>query len=834
MATDDDKPAGDGDWKIIPGGSTPHEAETSSYEVVQPHEAETGGTGDKKDEKKKDEGSELVRDVQAVAAAVGVTLTAAEIVSAAKDGLTGAIDGTKQSKPAKEAEKGAVKGVEKALETGDLQAAAITGIAGAAEGAIDGAVDDSKMPAPAKQAIKSAAAGLIGGLATGDLTKAAEDALSGAVKGGIEGAGDLAKTKLNDVLTKAGLPKGIASKIADLASKGIKNLAGKVSGMVKQEIEAGIKAISTRTGADTRFFFYTDDPKLNLQVLSFSGVEGLSQLYSFDVELVSTDKDLDFDKLINKSVLLKIKGPKLERLVHGIATRVDLVGMKKTRARYRLHLAPPHYRLTFRRRLRIFQDKTTQDIVTQVLKEGGISKGLVWKLKEKYKPRNYCVQYRESDLAFISRLLEEDGIAYHFEHAEKELRTVFTDDNSAFKGIAEPVEVSYNADQSMTPTEEYVNSFSFGQQLRVGKVHLRDFSFKQPGSPIDGVAEGKEKALEVYEYPGEFGDKELAERLAKVRLQEHELERQLGGGGSDCNRFIPGATFKLGGGYPRTDLKQEYLLIGVMHSGSQPAVMGEEGGGGKVEYHNTFHTIPVKVTYRPARATPVPVVHGTHTATVVGPKGEEIYVDNHGRVKVHFHWDREGKSDETGSCWIRVSQGWAGSGYGGMFFPRVGQEVLVGFLEGDPDRPYITGRVYNAVQSKGYDPPAKKTVSSIKTASSPGGKGFNELRFEDKAGSEELFIHAQKDMNVVVGNDRTTVVGHDRKEQVKNNQTISVTCKATHTADEILIQGNSKVTLKVGSSTIIMDPSSIKIFAVSINSAARALHEIKGALVKIN
>jgi type VI secretion system secreted protein VgrG len=214
--------------------------------------------------------------------------------------------------------------------------------------------------------------------------------------------------------------------------------------------------------------------------------------------------------------------------------------------------------------------------------------------------------------------------------------------------------------------------------------------------------------------------------------------------------------------------------------------------------------------------------------------GEEIYVDKFGRVKVHFHWDREGKYDEHASCWIRVSQNWAGAGYGGMFIPRIGQEVVISFFEGDPDRPCITGRVYNAAQAKPYELPKNKTVTSIKSASSPGGKGYNELRFEDNAGKEEVFIHAQKDMNVVVENDRTTMIGHDRKELVNNNQTVSVTHKATHTAEEILIEASKKMTIKVGSSTIILDPGTIKIFSMTINTKSSGQTEIKGSLVKIN
>jgi len=304
-------------------------------------------------------------------------------------------------------------------------------------------------------------------------------------------------------------------------------------------------------------------------------------------------------------------------------------------------------------------------------------------------------------------------------------------------------------------------------------------------------------------------------------------------------RLTPGYRFTLGGGtdsekHPRKDLNREYLLTSVAHNGSQPSVLGDEGGHEHTSYGNALVVIPFTVPYRPARVSPRPNAIGTHTATVVGPKGEEIYVDKHGRVKVNFHWDREGKYDEHSSCWIRVSQNWAGLGYGGVFIPRIGQEVLVSFLEGDPDRPIITGRVYNAKEKPPYTLPDFKTVSTIKSSSSPGGKGFNEIKFEDKAGQEEIWIHGQKNMTLIVKNDRTSAVGHDRKENVGNDQEVHVKKKSTLTAKEVLVDATDKITLKCGNSTIVMTPTAIEISSVTITSTASAVHTIKGALVKIN
>jgi type VI secretion system secreted protein VgrG len=414
--------------------------------------------------------------------------------------------------------------------------------------------------------------------------------------------------------------------------------------------------------------------------------------------------------------------------------------------------------------------------------------------------------------------------------------------------IAGAEAVSYDEERSMVSTEERVHSLSFGQGIAVSNVELRDFSFRAPQEPVTATKAGEGGGgLESYDYPGEFTEPELAERLAQVRLEELSTSRASGAGASDCNRLVPGHCFTLGaplpggtpvgaalpGRHPRRGLNQKYLLLAVSHSGSQPQVMGEEGTGGTTEYSNIFEVIPASVEYRPPRVTRRPIALNTHTATVVGPEGEEIYVDKFGRVKVHFHWDREGKHDEKASCWVRVSQDWAGSGYGGMFVPRVGQEVLVSFLEGDPDRPLVTGRVYNGAQSKAYDPQAQRTLSSFKSASSPGGKGSNELSFEDKAGAEKLGFVAQKDNSTVVGDDSTTVIGASRAEEVKGNDEVNVATTSTLLADDVFQEGRSKVTICVGASSITVTPGSITfsspaIFVGSLDTA------IKGGLVRIN
>jgi len=611
----------------------------------------------------------------------------------------------------------------------------------------------------------------------------------------------------------------------------------------------------TNAGDQPRFLF--SEP--GFEVLGFTGSEGLSELYAFEVELVTRSSTIAFDELVGKSAHLTILGQdRTARHVQGVIARLEVLATLPRRVVCRALLGPPHVNLTLCSRLRVFQDLSVREIVSQVLEGAGIS-GLEWKLKDPPRPRNYCVQYRETDLAFVNRLLEEEGIAFHFEHTETELKTVFTDDNSTLGSIQGKPELAFNTTTSMVHDQEYVDSFGFGQRMCSGKVELRDYNFKKPRAVVQGVAPGLDTSLEVYDYPGEFVDPDLGQRLAAVRLQQLQRDRRTGSGSSNCVRLVPGFRFTLGnaaGRHPFDQLNQEYLLVRVTHSGRQSAVLGDAGDQGATWYANTLDVLPVSTPFRPERAAPRPMALGVHTATVVGPGGEEIYVDQYGRVKLRFHWDRE----EKNTAWVRVAQEWAGAGYGSMFIPRVGQEVLVSFLEGDPDRPLVTGRIYNGEQRVPYPLPADKTRSTMKSASSPAqsgafvdvtqglssalhvNAGFNELRFEDRQGAEEVFLHAQRDQTVVVRHDRTTLVKRDRIEKVQHdqrvtvggNQATEVVMSSVHSADNLLIQAKEKLALKVGASAVVLTPTSISIGSPQILSSATATNDLRGGLVKVN
>ena len=522
-----------------------------------------------------------------------------------------------------------------------------------------------------------------------------------------------------------------------------------------------------------RFLFKIEDIKLG--VMDFSAREEISSPYEVDLTVTSED-EIDFDTVIGKEALLTIIGHETDRYFHGIINQFMQVGSKGRVFIYQTTLVPSLWLLSLEQDCRIFQDETIQDIVSKILQEARITSDLfAFRLQNQYQKRKYCVQYRETDLNFISRLLEEEGIFYFFEHESDKHLLVFGDSAVNYQPIAGvqnqegKTEVLFHPPDAMVPAEESVQSFLFSREIQSGKVTLRDFNFKKPSLDLTADDQADENQnLEIYDFPGEYIEKERGKKLSQIRLQETLMYKDKAEGQSNCSRFIPGFTFKLTK-HDREDFSQEYLLVDVLHTGSQPEVLEEQADMGGFSYSNQFFGIPSSVTLRPEIKTPKPVVEGVQTAIVSGPKGEEIHTDDYGRVKVQFHWDRKGERNEKSSCWIRVASSFAGGNYGCIFTPRIGHEVIVDFMEGDPDRPIITGSVYNANTMPPYKLPDEKTKSTLKTNSYKG-KGFNEIRFEDEKDKEEIFIHAQKNLDMRVKNDRREWIGKDRHLFVKRDK----------------------------------------------------------------
>ena len=537
----------------------------------------------------------------------------------------------------------------------------------------------------------------------------------------------------------------------------------------------------TYTQADR--FIAVDTPlgKDALLLRSFTGHEGISQLFSFELDCLSEDSGLKFEKIIGQRISVKVRLlDEKERHFNGFVSSFVQTGTDAELSQYRATMVPWLWFLTRTADCRIFQDMTVPDIILKIFSDLGF-KDVKNDLQGSWDQLDYCVQYRETDFNFVSRLMEQYGICYFFEHEANKHTLVLANNGSSYKPCPERPTARWDPEGSAPSEEDVVMSLQIEREFRTGKYALTDYNFETPSTSLMAEVQTTNEAggngkFEIYDYPGEYEKKAQGDKIAKIRIEEEEAQYVVISGRSLCRAFTSGFRFDLKD-YFRADMNQSYLLTQIQHAASiGEAYRSSEGGSEQIAYSNTFTAVPHKIPYRSARLTPKPIVQGLQTAVVVGPGGEEIYVDKYGRVKVQFFWDREGKRNEGSSCWVRVSQLWAGKNWGAMFIPRIGQEVIVEFIEGDPDHPIITGRVYNAEMMPPYALPANQTQSGIKSRSSKGGSpdNFNEIRFEDKKGSEQLFIHAEKNQDIEVENDETHFVGHDRKKDIKNDETVSV------------------------------------------------------------
>lgn len=569
----------------------------------------------------------------------------------------------------------------------------------------------------------------------------------------------------------------------------------------------------------------------------FEGKESVSRLFEFDVKLQSLARSVDPNALIGNRATVRIAlDPENSRyrFFNGIIGSFRQSGTATTRfTNYSAVMVPWLYLLSYTGDCRIFQNKSVPDIISQIFREGGFTDFDVRRLRATYQPREYCVQYKESDFNFVSRLMEEEGISYFFEHTAERHTLVMVDHTSGFKEC--PDQPSARCDfteGAMALSGDVVNTWNVEQQVRPGKYTLTDFNFEQPSLNLQASVTGRdERRFELYDYPGAYTSKDRGEHLAEIKMDAEQTALVTARGVSNCRAFSTGYKFRLER-HPQRDFNQEYVLMSVAHTATQGSYdAGDAAESG--EYSNSVTCVPVATRIRPAQVTPRPIVQGTQTAIVTGPAGEEIYTDKYGRVKVQFHWDREGKRDQNSSCWIRVSQPWAGKSWGAVSIPRIGQEVVVDFLEGDPDRPLITGRVYNAEQMPPYALPAGADMMGFKSDSTPGGGGYNEIVIKDGKAGEQVRIHAQKDMNTKVRNNDTQHVLVDRKinvdgkhtETVKGDMSTTVTdghqtnnvntgsqsnvvkqsIDIESTASGITIKAKTNITIEVGASKITMD-----------------------------
>jgi type VI secretion system secreted protein VgrG len=523
-----------------------------------------------------------------------------------------------------------------------------------------------------------------------------------------------------------------------------------------------------------------------LLLSALTGSEGISRLFNFELDLLSENSSISFDQIVGQKVTIRINLADSKRYINGYVSRFAQAGSDFRLTHYRMEVVPWLWFLTRRANCRIFQNQKISDIIKKIFSSSAYSGISEFKIEaqDNSEPREYCVQYRETDFNFVSRLMEQYGFYYFFEHSNGKHTLIVANSSSSHKPCPGQTKARYDYTVTAYEHEDVVTAWETEQELRTGKYALTDYNFETPSTSL-AVNESTtinvdgNSRYEIFDFPGEYAKKGGGQSLVRLRMEEEETPGTVISGASICRAFTSGYKFDLTDHY-RKDQNKSYVLIEVRHSMSVGAFY--ETGEGTERCSNQFTCIAHSTPFRPARMTPKPVVQGPQTAVVVGKSGEEIWVDKYGRVKVQFHWDREGKWDENSSCWVRVAQNWAGKRWGAIFIPRIGQEVIIDFLEGDPDQPIITGRVYNAEEMPPYTLPDEQTKSTIKTNSSKGGSGFNEIRFEDKKGSEQIFIHGEKDVDIRIkndekewiGNDRHVIVQNDHMEKIANNMSIQI------------------------------------------------------------
>jgi type VI secretion system secreted protein VgrG len=584
-----------------------------------------------------------------------------------------------------------------------------------------------------------------------------------------------------------------------------------------------------------------------LAFYSMTGREALGQLFSYEVDLLASEDSIDLSELLgqNATIVLERSDGSL-RHFNGFVTQFSLIGEHGNFTRYRATLHPWLWFLSQKRNSRIFQRKSVPEIAQQLFREHGMSDFEIM-LSGDYRIWDYLVQYRESDLNFVSRVLEQEGIYYFFKHADGKHKLVLADSSSAHEAAPGYETVPYFPPMAREQRQqEHLDSWTATRQIRQGVITLADFNFETPsaylGAQVSAPLGYNRGEYDIYDYPAEVTLLPEAESQARIRLEEHQADFEVLSGTGPVRGLMAGNRFALSQ-YPREDQNRDYLVVNASYEIHVTEFESNVVQDEEPEFRFQLAAIDAKRPYRAPRITPKPRVEGPQTAIVVGDgKNADIWTDVYGRVKVKFHWVREEQpgdsNEEQNSCWVRVSQAWAGKGWGSMHIPRVDQEVIVDFLEGDPDRPIITGRVYNAEQTVPYGLPVNATQSGIKSRSTPdgGANNYNELRFEDKKGEEELHIQAEKTMSTLVKKDRSASVGGsdsvsvsgDRSVSVNGNLSVSVKgngsgpTQSTHSVtgkhlldatDEITVKAPNKITFVCGGSSITMTPDRIVVAA---------------------
>lgn len=607
-----------------------------------------------------------------------------------------------------------------------------------------------------------------------------------------------------------------------------------------------------------------------LLLRAMTGTERLSVPFAYELDLLSERGDINAKDLLGTPATVALQLPQGERrFFNGYIARFSHTSSDGPFAQYRAELVPWLWFLSRTADCRIYQDKTAPEIAEEIFRSEHGFTDFVFRLSGTYRKRPYCVQYRETDLNFISRLLENEGIYYFFEHQDGKHVLVLADSYSAHSPTTGYEKVPYYPQTASSLHDvDHISAWTLDTEACPGAYVHRSYDYTAPRKPLLAQRRApKAHALasyEVYDFQGDYTESADGEGYARVRLEEAQARHEVARGTGNARGLACGGLFSLTE-HPRADQNRQYLITEARCSlRTDEFQTGAAGDTGPV-FQGSLSAVDAQIPFRPPRLTPKPVVQGPQTAVVVGRAGEEIWTDKYGRVKIQFHWDRYGKANETSSCWVRVAQVWAGKGWGGVMIPRIGQEVIVDFLEGDPDQPIITGRVYNDDCMPPYTLPGEATKATLKTCSSKGGGGFNEIRLEDKKGSEQIFIHAEKNQDVRVkndafewiGNERHLIVKSDQMEQVdgdkhltvKGDQNEKVSGTVSLKADmdlqqkvgmkcgldagmeihlkagmNVIIEAGMSITLKAGGGFIVVGPAGVTISGtpVLINSGGSA------------
>ena len=607
------------------------------------------------------------------------------------------------------------------------------------------------------------------------------------------------------------------------------------------------------------------DGQSEFLIIGLNGYEAISELFSFDVQLASLDSAIDVDTLVGKRIDIGIRSSNNGgiRFIDGFVCRVSRLGTEGRFVKFQAQVVPWLWFLTLSTDCRSYQNMTVPQIVARVFEEAGF-RDFSDNTKQAYPQVEYCAQYRETSCDFVLRLLEREGIFFYFLHERGRHTLVFSDSASVHQPL-KPLKASFKRfkGSGRSPEMSALLDWCPTSELRSKVYASKDFNFKEPRNQLLAEAALASESVyksERFDYPGGFDNRDQGDEYCKMRLDADNVAQLAVRGSGTCRHFTCGFLFEA----TQLDRRQDegvYLLTSVFHNASEELAAGAASGN-RSEYSNTFTCIKRSTRFRPAIRTRKPSVRGPQTAIVVGPAGEEIFTDSYGRVKVQFHWDRRGRSDENSSCWIRVAQPVAGKGWGFAAVPRIGQEVVVQFLEGDPDRPVIVGSLYNAENQPPYTLPGNQTQSGLRSRSTKAGEreNFNEIRFEDRKSSEELLIHAERrkqesveeDSYYRIGQDRKSLVGRNQIEHVKGSSHALVngelrvkidgtmsqqiggdrhekigSLSATEAGDEIHLKSGVKIVIEAGSQITIRGPGGF----IDVGPDGVT---IQGTLVRIN